>query len=762
VEVKVPGRPAQVLALDGRVLVSIRDPGLLVILRPDAATGLVELARVALPADAWGLAVTPDEATVLVTSAWSHKVSGVDLASGALRWTVDVPREPRAVVARADGAGAYVTHLVGADVTRLEGIGGASVRVASIALPPGPLFASTARQAAGLTPSASLGYAAALSPEGDRLFVARHMLPAAAAWRDARATVDVLLTADDTALAPVRTARGLESVSRFQPYEVQGETHGPVSLRELPLEQPRAVAYRASARTLLVVGERGAARSDSRAPADVALAELDARALDPTLAPVHTYPLASSGRTCGAPSGLALSADEAYAWVWCRATDDLSVIALAPDAGSIVPSLPVATSPFDERTTRGRQTFFDHCARCHPEGRDDGHVWHEQHWAQEPPYDLGWLSAGVETGSGAVRTGRGVPRQTPMLAGRVDARRPYGWRGQHVSIEQHVTTAFAMHGGPTDGAAALAAAHDVVAYLRAGLVTPPAERRALTAQEARGEEIFGASETRCSSCHFSGTGFTDRALVPMGAVETASFDAEPDASFKTPSLLFVGGTAPYFHDGRFATLEELVERNRDRMGHTSQLGPEDRAALVAYLRTIGVVTPGTTEDVASTRPASEAAIPPLAPLADARGPRSTSAFDPLAAPAEAPSPPPTWPEWKSAPEVSLPRIAKQCRLYRVREWFRAHCDADPDDATESPSGAGRAAMIVGSARGVELTRGRYGGGADAVFPMREGDRRVFELNRIAGHSRCAVFWDVAAVVSASWLPGEPGPTVVMQ
>jgi hypothetical protein len=64
----VPGAPAQVLALgDGRVLVTIRDPGLLLVLRPDAAAGLAEEARVALPADAWGVAITPDEKTALVT-----------------------------------------------------------------------------------------------------------------------------------------------------------------------------------------------------------------------------------------------------------------------------------------------------------------------------------------------------------------------------------------------------------------------------------------------------------------------------------------------------------------------------------------------------------------------------------------------------------------------------------------------------------------------------------------------------------------------
>jgi cytochrome c peroxidase len=64
------------------------------------------------------------------------------------------------------------------------------------------------------------------------------------------------------------------------------------------------------------------------------------------------------------------------------------------------------------------------------------------------------------------------------------------------------------------------------------------------------------------------------------------FEDEPDQRFKVPSLFFVGGTPPYYHDGRASTLEELIENNGDRMGHTSHLSREDRAALVAFLRTL--------------------------------------------------------------------------------------------------------------------------------------------------------------------------------
>jgi cytochrome c peroxidase len=57
------------------------------------------------------------------------------------------------------------------------------------------------------------------------------------------------------------------------------------------------------------------------------------------------------------------------------------------------------------------------------------------------------------------------------------------------------------------------------------------------------------------------------------------------AAFDTPSLRFVGGTGPYFHDGRFETLEALLKQSDGTMGHTKGLSQDDIRALVAYLET---------------------------------------------------------------------------------------------------------------------------------------------------------------------------------
>jgi cytochrome c peroxidase len=59
-------------------------------------------------------------------------------------------------------------------------------------------------------------------------------------------------------------------------------------------------------------------------------------------------------------------------------------------------------------------------------------------------------------------------------------------------------------------------------------------------------------------------------------------------AYNTPSLIGVGATGPYFHDGSAKTLREVVTVGNpgDRMGRTSQLSSDQVDALVAYLETL--------------------------------------------------------------------------------------------------------------------------------------------------------------------------------
>ncbi|HTJ83421.1 MAG TPA: hypothetical protein VL400_16995, partial [Polyangiaceae bacterium] len=147
----LPGHPSQVIAMGDRILVTLRDPGALVVMKLDHDR-YVETARVALPADAWGLAVSEDLRTAVVTSAWTHHVTAVDLDSLEVRWSVDVGREPRGVAVTPDGV-VYVDHLVGRFLTRIDGVDEESPKAERVDLAPAPI-----RARHGQTLDASLGY----------------------------------------------------------------------------------------------------------------------------------------------------------------------------------------------------------------------------------------------------------------------------------------------------------------------------------------------------------------------------------------------------------------------------------------------------------------------------------------------------------------------------------------------------------------------------------------------------------------------------
>ncbi len=187
----------------------------------------------------------------------------------------------------------------------------------------------------------------------------------------------------------------------------------------------------------------------------------------------------------------------------------------------------------------------------------------------------------------------GTPRQTPMLAGRVAAAGPYGWKGESPSLRHRILVGFAIHhtwNAGAGGAEGIERAEALVEFLRGGLAPPPREDRPLSEEEQRGRRIFQDPNVGCAECHAPTTEYTNRAVTGLGPwiVDRKSFEPEAgdDWRFKTPSLRYVGGTPPYYHDGSASSLEELLERDGNRMGHTKQLAREDRAALAAFLRTL--------------------------------------------------------------------------------------------------------------------------------------------------------------------------------
>src|SRR5581483_11517335 len=168
------------------------------------------------------------------------------------------------------------------------------------------------------------------------------------------------------------------------------------------------------------------------------------------------------------------------------------------------------------------------------------------------------------------------PRQTPMLAGRVGASGPYGWRGESPTLEARILKGSEIHRWfgreNVDGGAVPAIAE----YLRTGLRVPKPPARPLDDVQARGKAIFDGTGG-CANCH--ATDAVSKNEMPVTL--TGSKDA-----YKPPNLRFVGTTTPYYHDGSEPTLADLVRNNADRMGVTASLTEADRHALVAYLEAL--------------------------------------------------------------------------------------------------------------------------------------------------------------------------------
>lgn len=130
---------------------------------------------------------------------------------------------------------------------------------------------------------------------------------------------------------------------------------------------------------------------------------------------------------------------------------------------------------------------------------------------------------------------------------------------------------------------------------------------ALSEKEKRGMTLFYSAATGCGECH-SGFLFSDFGFYDIG-LETKDNDPgkwrlsgkEEDRNrFKTPMLRNVARTAPYMHDGRFATLEQVMQHynsgghntpNRDPRIKPLQLDASGMEDLIAFMQSLNDTLP---------------------------------------------------------------------------------------------------------------------------------------------------------------------------
>jgi hypothetical protein len=152
-----------------------------------------------------------------------------------------------------------------------------------------------------------------------------------------------------------------------------------------------------------------------------------------------------------------------------------------------------------------------------------------------------------------------------MLAGRLAGTAPYGWDRGSRTLESYAAETITRLRGQGLSEADLG---HLAGYIE-GLPTPAP--RAASEHAARGREVFFAEG--CATCHTEGTG-TDQ--------ERHALDRRDPVD--TPSLRSVSMTAPYFHDGRYKTLDGLLVHSE--MGSTQKLDAEQKALILEYLESL--------------------------------------------------------------------------------------------------------------------------------------------------------------------------------
>ena len=516
-----------------------------------ADKGLTPVDSFSTKAEPFGLALTPDGKTLLVTTVADRTLTAFDVGTGMPRWNLELGPEPRGVSISPQGHEAMVTFLTTGAVARVD-LRGDRPSMSFVSLDPGV----RANPQAGVVGTSAPD---PMSDEGKSF---------------ARNAFAVTYVGHDIAVVAHQLSTPHLSSGEF---EVESSGYGggngftpPVSHRlaflAMPdageagavrtamattdVHQPRAMAYDGRSDTLYVAGYGS---DDVLAVANVSQASVHS---------TWQHRVSNLGDACG-PEGLAVDPDDGHVLVYCALTR--TVVRLSGDPAS--PSQPtvvahgneLAASRLSLEAQRGRALFREGntpvvssfgamaCASCHAEGRADGLSWRLQ----------------------------GNNLQTPLLAGRIEhGAAPFKWDGKDTDIKASLTNTVTRLGGT---GITPRQARELAAFLRSVPAprTPTVEDPAAV---ARGKALFEGEITGCATCH-NGPLYTDQQQYDL--------DTEIGES-DTPSLVGLAQSAPYYHDGSARTLEALLMGNANvhGMGGISKLSDAQIDDLVQYLETL--------------------------------------------------------------------------------------------------------------------------------------------------------------------------------
>ncbi len=535
----------------------------------DAAAATAAPSPAPLGAAPWGVLPLPDGRVL----ASAPDLGAVLVVEGDEVALVPTAPEPRAIAVDATGTRAWVTHFRSTDLGRVSVLDLESLEIdAEVALAedPGPDTASSGRGFPNLLA------AAVMTPAGDRLWVGglksntsrgewvdgnpltpRNRVRGAMFPLDPLGDVEVMARRLDTNDADGVTALAFSPRGRFAYLVHRGI--GALSVYDLPKA------------ALVEPGDGGTASFEAR----IALGE--------------------------DPNGIAITADGTRAYVRNELSRDVMVIDLSvPAQAAVIDMFAVTDEPLAPEILLGKQLFHrsrapEHsdqgyiaCASCHPDGGNDGRTW-----------DF-------------TQAGEGL-RNTVDLRGHAGTGDgPVHWSANFDEIqdfENDIVGAFGGTGLAHDGMppfppldpqpnAGRSAELDALAAYVTSLDAPPRSPwrepdGSLGPAALRGKALFFSDQTGCATCH-APPRLTDSSLDADPFVLHDVGTLLPSSGGRlggeltgldTPTVIGVWASAPYLHDGRAATLHEVLTtwNPRDAHGVTSHLDEGDVDDLVAFM-----------------------------------------------------------------------------------------------------------------------------------------------------------------------------------
>lgn len=511
--------------------------------------------------------LSPDGSRLFVCNRFDRSVSVLALPEGKPLATVPVSREPVGAAITPDGKTVWVIHLVPDDPAN-----GDNTAAVVMALDAESLRTSEVRLPNGS--SSVRGISA--SPDGKLLFIthvlSRNAMPTTQLERGWMNTNAVSIV-DTQAKKLVGTVL-LDEVDRgaANPWGVACSADGKLlavtlsGTHELALLDVPATLEKLKSRLESVRTTTTVAVPPPPKPTYDRAWSWDVSVVSMPLDPANDLSFLAGLRRRVAlpgngPRGLAIVGGKAYVALYF--SDALAVVDLADPTASRVATISLGPAPQLTEARRGEMLFHDaklcfqqwqSCATCHPDARVDGLNW-----------DL-------------MNDGYGNPKNTKsmLLAHRTP---PAMSEGVRESAEMAVRAGFRnidFHECSEEDARAV----DVYLKSLQAVPSPHLVHGALSPAAERGKRLFFSARVGCAECHPTLL-FTDLKQHDVGS----RAPTDHGDLFDTPSLVEAWRTAPYLHDGRYRTIQELLREGKHGLpdGAAGKLTEQELADLVEYV-----------------------------------------------------------------------------------------------------------------------------------------------------------------------------------